>query len=225
MVFIFIGMIAFAPFVFAQQDFNSTTTTATTISPTNSVQSAPMTVSITESTQPWQVSVQGGGFWSERNRVHDGEAIFGRLTYDVTPYVALGGESGGIRFNDKSDGLKYGHLDGVPAMADVVLKLPLGFTGNRLVPYVFGAAGVIFWSYSESGYSDTTGVNARSRIHFAARPGAGLEYYLTPHIALFVELSYLYSERFKLKNASTTPPNGNINPDSGYAGGGIKIAF
>ena len=200
-------MSAFVPAVFAQ-DVNQVSPPA-------------------ESTDPWQVSVQGGGLWSEKDksRLHDGEEILGRLTYDVTPNVAVGGESGGLRFEDESNRTKYGHLDGVPAMADLVLKMPIAATGNRLVPYIYGSAGVIFWSYFKSGYSDDTGVDARSRTHFAAKPGGGLEYYLTPRVALFVEGSYLFSEKFVLKNAAITPPNGKVNVDSAYGGGGIKIAF
>ena len=180
-----------------------------------------------ESTDPWQVSVEGGGLWSEKDksRLHEGEEITGRLTYDVTPNVAVGGESGGLRFEDSLNGTKYGHLDGVPIMGDLVLKMPIAATGNHLVPYVYGAAGVIIWSYAKSGYSDTTGVDAGDRTHFAAKPGAGLEYYLTPNIALFVEASYLFSDRFALKNAAVTPPNGEVDVNSVYGGGGIKIAF
>jgi hypothetical protein len=143
----------------------------------------------------------------------------------VTPNVALGGESGGIRYEDRLNGTKYGHLDGVPALADVVLKMPLSFTDNRLVPYIYGSAGVIFWSYAKSGYSDTTGLDAKDRTHFAAKPGGGLEYYLTPQISIFIEGSYLFSPKFELKNAAITPPNGRIDVNSVYGGGGIKIAF
>lgn len=216
--FIMTMILSMSSTVFAQQVATTTTTT-------QPVQSSTMT--LPENIDPWQVSVQGGGLWSEKDhsRLHQGEAIFGRLTYDVTPNVALGAESGGLRFEDKSNGIKYGHLDGVPAMGDLVLKLPIPATGNRLVPYIYGAAGVIFWSYSKSGYSDTTGVDAKSRTHFAAKPGGGLEYYFTPHIALFIEGSYLFSEKFHLKNSPLTPPNGKLNPDSVYGGGGIKIAF
>jgi opacity protein-like surface antigen len=193
--------------------------------------SAPVVITasptLMDSTDPWQLSVQGGGLWADKDhgRLHDGDDIIGRLTYDVTPNVALGAESGGLRFDDRSNGDKYGHLYGVPAMADLVLKMPIAATGNRLVPYIYGAAGVVFWSYAKSGYSDTTGVDARDRTHFAAKPGGGLEYYLTSHVALFVESSYLFSERFKLKGGAATAPDGRVNPDSVYGGGGLKIAF
>lgn len=226
LLFLTILIFSFTPAVLAQSATQTTTTTQPgVVAPTTTTQTLPLT--LPEYSDPWQVSIQGGGLWSQKDksRLHDGEAIFGRLTYDVTPNLAIGAESGGLRFKDETSGTTYGHLNGVPALADLVLKMPIAATGNHLVPYVFGSAGVIFWSYDKSGYSDTTGVKARSRTHFAAKPGAGLEYYLTPRIAIFVEGSYLFSEKFRLRNAAVTPPNGNIDVNSIYGGGGIKIAF
>jgi len=213
-----------APVVFAQQTVAPSPQTTTVQTPTPIV---PVTYQ-PENIDPLQISIQGGGLWpSEKNdaRLHDGGEVIGRLTYDLNPNLAIGAETGVLRFLDRSDGNTYGHLNGIPLMADLVLKIPIVATDNRLVPYIYGAAGPMVWHYDKSGYSDNSGVETRTRAHWAAKPGAGIEYYLNPHVAIFIEGSYLFSERFRLKDASSTPPNGKLDVDSTYGGGGIKIAF
>ncbi|MDE2028500.1 MAG: outer membrane beta-barrel protein [Candidatus Omnitrophica bacterium] len=208
---------------FGQQVVSQTKETTPT-----STRETTTTTTMYEYDHPLQISVQGGGLWAQRDDRLSNETgweVTGRISYDLTPNFALGVEGGGLMFVDKSDGTRFGRLYGVPAMVDVIFKLPLGFTGNRLVPYVFGAGGAVWWNYSKSGYSDTTGVSAKDRWHWAVKPGAGLEYYLNPHLAVFVEGSYLFSERFDLKGAAVSPPNGKLKLDSMYGGGGIKIAF
>ncbi len=220
-------MLAITPGVFAQQNVNQVPPQTQTQTSQVTTPIPPIIMSMPMSVDPWAISIEGGGLWSEKDntRLHDGGEIIGRLTYDVTPNLALGGETGGLRFKDDIGGVNYGYLHGVPVLGDLVLKMPIASTGNRLVPYVYESAGFIVWSYHESDYSDSTGVDAPTRAHLASKPGAGLEYYLTPHLALFVEVSYLFSEKFHLKDAATSPPNGKIDVDSLYGGGGIKLAF
>jgi hypothetical protein len=177
---------------------------------------------------PWQFSLQGGGLWpmKENNRLQTGTQVIARLTKDVSPNVAIGAETGGLRFRDSINYTKYGHLNGIPAMGDVVFKMPIG-AEKRLVPYAFASAGVIYWSYDEANVLEDAGVKAKNQTLFAAKPGVGVDYFITPRIALFVEGSYLFSERFRFKtnNTGAPPVNGKVNVNSAYGGGGIKFAF
>src|SRR5262245_45751606 len=84
----------------------------------------------------WEVSLQGGGvFPNKDDRFDDTEFAGGRITYDLSQNTALGIESGWLRFKDEIGGTKFGRIDGIPALADLQLKFPVQSTGNRFVPY------------------------------------------------------------------------------------------
>jgi opacity protein-like surface antigen len=174
----------------------------------------------------WELSVQGGGvFPSKDDRFDNTGFVAGRLTYDVSPYVAIGAESGWMMFKDEVGGTKFGKIDGIPALGDLELKMPIPATDNRLVPYAIGGAGVVFWNYRESGVLKNAGVKVDTETHFAAKGGVGVDYYFTNNMALFAEGSYLYSRFAPKIHGGGTAVTTKAQTGAFLVGGGLKLRF
>lgn len=146
-----------------------------------------------------------------------------RMTYDLTPYSAVGVEAGWIRYVDRPNGVKDGHLYEVPLMGDFILKYPLAFTNNRVVPYLIGGAGVAIGGYDRSQGIKDAGIKVKSDTEFAWKAGGGIQLFLTRQIALFAEGSFFYSKYDPKVTGGDI--GGKINTRSILAGGGLTIAF
>ncbi len=174
----------------------------------------------------WALSVQSAAVMPRDDDNDDTIYYGGRLTYDITPNVAVGVESGWMNFEQEADGIDFGDQRGIPLLADIVLKLPIEATDNKLVPYVLGGVGVVFWDYQESSILKDNGFSVDSDTAFAARIGGGVEYYVSNNVALFLEGSYLFSTYdAKVRYGSSSAANIEVDSDAFFAGGGVKVGF
>jgi opacity protein-like surface antigen len=203
-----------APACFAQ---TATTTTTTTVEETSTTD------------HPWEFSIQGQGVFpvaDDADRRFDTTAGgAARIMRDITPTMALGVEGGWIRYKDEVGGLKYGRLHGFPVLADVELKMPIEATHNTIVPYLIAGAGVMFWNYEENDAAQASGIKVDNDSDFAAKGGAGVDFYLNDRMAVFVEGTYLYS-RFEPDVSGPVAALGDkTNTGSVLAGAGFKLKF
>lgn len=175
---------------------------------------------------PWELSLFGGGvFPRQDDRFDDTEFAGGRLTYDLSSHVALGIESGWLRFDDEIGGTEFGKIDGIPALGVIQLKGPIEDTGNRFVPYVIAGAGVIIWNYRENTVLKDAGAKVDTDTHFAAKGGMGFDYFINSAVAFFVEGSYLFSRFTPKVHGGGTTVTTKADTEAILAGAGLKFRF
>jgi hypothetical protein len=178
---------------------------------------------------PWEFSVQGQGVFpvsDEADSRFDSTAGgTARVMRDVTPNVALGAEGGWFRFKDEAGGTKFGRLHGFPVLADLEIKMPIEATHNTIVPYLIAGAGAVFWNYEENDATKARGIKVDNDTHFAAKGGAGIDFYLNDRTAVFVEGTYLWSEFEPKVSGPVTALNDKTDTGSVLAGAGFKVKF
>ena len=183
------------------------------------------TTTLDWSKSPWEVSIQGGAAIPNNDKSDAGANFTGRITYDINPKVAVGVTAGWLSYDFSADHttgkVDFGDVHGMPLLATVVLKMPLESTGNRIVPYIVGGVGTIFWSFNEN-----EGVDAGDDTTFGALAGAGADWYFTDHLALFGEASYLFSDDLKT-GTTVNGVSGDIdeNVNNFMIGAGLKAKF
>lgn len=174
---------------------------------------------------PWEVSIQGGAAIPNNDNSDAGANFQGRITYDINPNVGVGLTAGWISYDFSADQgtgkVDFGDIHGIPILATIVLKMPLESTGNRIVPYIVGGVGTIFWSFNEN-----QGIDAEDDNTFAAQAGVGVDWYFTDHLALFGEATYLFSDDLKT-GTSVSSVSGDIdeNVNNMLVGAGLKAKF
>ena len=177
------------------------------------------------STKKWEVSGQAGAAIQTAKDSTTGGYLLGRLTYDITPNIAIGATTGWNGYKVKVDGDNWGDATNIPLLATVVLKMPLEATENRVVPYLVGGVGVAFWSLGESSLLKNNGISVDNQTIFAAQVGGGVDYYLTDRFAVFGELSYMINQI----DTSISAPGltGTLKGDTNaiYIGVGAKARF
>jgi opacity protein-like surface antigen len=175
---------------------------------------------------PLELGVQAGMLMPKGDERIDTNMGFvsGRVTYDLTPNVAFGPEIGVISYKDEANGHKYGYIRGVPVMADLILKMPIEATENRLVPYIIGGAGAIIWNYDRTSYAESAGIDVDNKreASFAAKVGGGVDYFVTPQTAIFAEASYLFSE-YKPDVTAGSGIAGKYDTNAAMIGAGLKF--
>ena len=143
------------------------------------------------STTKWEVSGQLGANIPTQSGSDAGGYLMGRLTYDLTPNIAIGATTGWTGYKIYVDGDNWGNATSIPLLGTVILKMPIESTQNRLVPYLVGGLGVAFWSLDESSLLKDNAIKVEDETSFAAQFGAGVDYFLTDRFAVFGEVSYL----------------------------------
>ncbi len=175
-----------------------------------------------ESEQKWAISVLGGGIFPKEDDYGTTGFIGGRLTYDLTPNAAVGVESGWLNYKHEFNGTKYGDVRGIPLLADLILKMPIEAMDNKLVPYVLGGIGVLFWDYKEASIVSDAGIDVEGDTSFALKLGGGMDFFVSDQTALFVEGSYIFSNYDVETNVGGA---GTADTDAGFVGGGLKVRF
>ena len=161
------------------------------------------------------ISLFGGGWFSESSDVDSDWNIGARLTYDFTPYLEAGIETGWTSYdvdNRGAAGGQLGEIEFIPLYFILIGKYPLEFTDYTLVPYVLGGVGIVFWDSdaSQPGVTDDEGED------YAFKLGGGADYYVTDNTAVFIEGGF--------QSWSTDLEIGN-GVDSFYVSGGIKLSI
>lgn len=173
----------------------------------------------------WEISLQGAGVIPNDTDIDPTYYVGGRIAYNINKNVSVAGESGWMGWDDSDGTTKYGEVNGIPLLADLILKMPIEATENKLVPYVLGGVGVVFWDYKEEAILTSNGITVDGDTSFAARLGAGVDYYVSDNIALFAEASYLFSDYDIKVNAGGIIAGAKTDTDAVFAGAGIKFAF
>src|SRR3989338_6605069 len=80
----------------------------------------------------FNLSAFGSWLFNESDDANDAYYIGGRATYDLTPNIELGMESGwSTQDFENSQGADLGSVDYIPLLGIIVLKYPLEFTDNK----------------------------------------------------------------------------------------------
>src|SRR5258708_3428057 len=111
------------------------------------------------STTKWEVSGQVGADMPTEDGSDAGGYFLGRVTYDITPNIAIGATTGWNGYDIHVDGDNWGEVTSIPLLAAVILKMPIESTENRVVPYLVGGMGVDFWSLDESSLLKSNSIN------------------------------------------------------------------
>jgi opacity protein-like surface antigen len=206
-LFLFIGVATLAS---AQNTTRTTTTTTTGY----------------DDERRWEFSVQGQGIFPTNDDDHiQNDATYGanaRLSSDLTPMIALGVEGGWMRFKDEVNGTRYGHINGFPLLADLIIKFPQDQAAPRFVPYMLGGVGGIWWNYDEDNNSS---VKFKNDAQFAAKGGLGVDYYFNEQWALFLEGDYLFSKYESRPDTPSAILASKVDTNIAMAGVGLKVRF
>lgn len=173
----------------------------------------------------FSVGVVGGGVFPKDSEIDDAFYVGGNLAYGVNEYIALGGEVGYSSWDTEEGGVDYGEVRAVPLLADLYLRYPVEMGENKLVPYIVGGLGVVFYDYKESSFLKQYGVTADIDPSFALKLGGGLEYFFTKNIALGVEGSYGWSEADVSVSGAGAVASTSMDTNSWMVTGGIKYYF
>ncbi len=170
-------------------------------------------------TKKWELSGMGSAIFPADDQTDTTWYAGGRLTYDVTPNLAFGVESGYTSLDLTIDNVGAGDLRVIPVLADVILKYPIEATDNAIVPYIFGGVGAIMWHYNPSSTYKSLGSVSGNDTVFGGKVGGGVDCFLNENIAVFVEGSYLWSGDIDTGSIQGTDLH------YGFAGAGIKLAL
>ena len=90
---------------------------------------------------------------------------------------------------------------------------------------MLGGVGVLLVNFDESSLTKSLGARIDDDITFAAKLGAGFEFYITNQAAVFVECAYMFSN----PKTTVTGPGGSVDVEGsnnmGFLGGGLKLNF
>lgn len=144
----------------------------------------------------------------------------GSLAYGVTDWLALGIESGWTRFSASDSGVTVDQ-DTIPLFGDIILRVPTG--ESQLKPYGIIGLGVLFIDAS----TNVSNVSIQADTSFAAKFGAGLDWFVNDHWAINFETSYVVSDVNGTVTNNSTGASLSANGDSDYwmIGGGVKYLF
>lgn len=173
----------------------------------------------------WELSGQVGAAIPKDDDSDTSAYLSGRLVYDVVPNVGIGGSVGWYGYGVEVAGEDWGDANSVPLLANIVLRMPLEATENRVVPYVVGGIGVMFWNFDESNLLKNAGISVDSEASFAAQIGAGVDFYLSDRIAVFGEATYLFSEVDTTISGSGLTGTLEGDTDAILLGVGAKMRF
>jgi len=156
------------------------------------------------------LSIYGAGAFPETFKningieLRQGSFYGGRFTYDATPYIAVGIDSGRLKlgvddisavisseFVQASDA---GEINASTLMGVLVLKAPIEMSDNRLVPYVLVGVGAIFTEFDEGFNLEIENATIKDYTTFVMKSGLGFDYYVTEKAALFIEGSFLWAD-------------------------------
>ncbi|MBL7071734.1 MAG: hypothetical protein ISS26_06165 [Candidatus Omnitrophica bacterium] len=151
--------------------------------------------------------------------------VGGLLSYDILKYLAVGIESGYVRYDYAYQSIKIGTLNGCPLLGDVILKAPVEMGEFTLTPYGVVGTGVLFSSFDESSIFEALGYTVDTETAFLMKFGGGIDFYVTDNIALNFEGSYYLADiDIKEQLLGQTYPS-TIDADAWFIGGGAKIRF
>jgi len=188
------------------------------------------------------LSIYGAGAFPETFKsingieLKQGSFYGGQFTYDVTPYIAVGIDSGRLKLgvDDISAVISSvsvgatdaGEINASTLMGVLVLKAPIEMSDNRLVPYVLVGVGAIFTEFDEGFNLEISNTTIKDYTTFAMKSGLGFDYYVTEKAALFIEGSFLwadYDPNVSIVELGTGTLDKTIN--ALLFGGGLKFSF
>lgn len=168
------------------------------------------------------------GILPRESDVHDAVYVGGTVAYGVTPWLALGVESGwtspGVDL-DLGNGVSIdaGDLTGIPLLGDIILRVPM--KDGNLVPYGVVGLGAIFWNFDESSLFSAAGINVDVDTSFAAKFGGGVDYFVNDNWILNFEFGYVIADANITATAGGVSVSDSSNADYWMVGGGVKYLF
>lgn len=173
----------------------------------------------------FSVGVVGGGVYPKDSETDSSFYAGGQSTYGINEYIAVGGEVGYSSWGVEEGGIDYGEVRAVPLLADLYLRYPIEVGKNKLVPYVVGGLGVVFYDYKESSFLKQYGVTVNIDPSFALKLGGGIEYFLTKNIALGAEGSYIWSEADVSVSGAGAVASSSTDTNALIVAAGVKYYF
>lgn len=169
------------------------------------------------------VGVNISGIIPDDEEVENAVYVGGNVNYGVNKYLAVGVESGYRKSEVKLNGSNGGDLRGIPLLADVLVRVPTG--ESRFAPYGIVGIGAIFWDYKAANFLKNSGISIDIDTSFATKLGAGLDFFLTKHIALNIEGGYIWSRSDAKLKYSGGQSTERLKTDHWQIGGGLKYYF
>jgi opacity protein-like surface antigen len=145
--------------------------------------------------------------------------VGGTAAYGVNNWLAIGIESGWAQFDDSDAGVTV-ESDMVPLFGDIILRVPME---NQVQPYAIFGLGAIFWDAS----TDVANVEVDVDTAFAAKFGAGLDWFINENWIANFEFSYVTSDAEGTARNTVTGASISAEGETDYwmVGGGIKYLF
>ena len=179
-------------------------------------------------TGKWDAGINVSGAIARDNDIDSTVYVGGNLAYGVTPWLALGIESGWTDFGthlDLGNGVKVdaGDATGVPLLGDIILRVPI--KDSEVTPYGVVGLGAIFWNFDESNLFKTANIQVDIKTSFAAKFGGGLDWFINDHWILNFEAAYVLADADVTAKVGGVSATDTTSADYWTIGGGIKYLF
>lgn len=179
-------------------------------------------------TGKWDAGVNVSELIPDDDEVDGTVYVGGTAAYGVTEWFALGVESGwaSLDVEDSSQFFGFsdwGELTGIPLMGDFILRVPI--KDSPVNPYAVVGLGVIFWDFDESDRVSSLGVEVDVDAAFAAKFGAGFDWFINDNWIINFEGGYVMSDTDVTLRVGGVSATANIETDYWMIGGGIKYLF
>lgn len=143
----------------------------------------------------------------------------GSLAYGVTNWFALGAEAGWAQFDESDSGVNI-EQNAVPIFGDIILRMP---NDSAVQPYGIVGLGVIVWNVDDN----VPNVDFDVDTAFAAKFGAGLDWFINNNWIANFEFSYVTSDAEATARNTVTGASVSAEGETDYwmIGGGLKFLF
>ena len=175
--------------------------------------------------QKWTIGFNGSYVSPSESDADDTGYFGGSLAYDLSDYVAIGIESGYMKWSQDANGQDYGDITSIPLLGTLVIKNPMPFQDTTVVPYGIFGLGVIFYDFDESSALSNNNISVEDDSGLGIKAGVGLDYYLTENAAINLEISYLWADRNFSVPTRGTVTAADFDADAWLFGGGLKFRY
>ena len=171
--------------------------------------------------EPWHLSVYGGGSFPKDDEIDNAFTLGARVTYEFLKNLEAGLDISWQQYEDKFSGTKLGDVNHIPLYAIVKYGIALESLEDQVVPYILAGIGLSFWNYDEA----ISSVSADSDVSFTGKIGVGADVKINSEISVFAEGGYFWADYDLNGSVFGTPVSGTVDVDSAFINGGLRLSF
>jgi len=151
----------------------------------------------------------------------DGVSLIGlNATAYINSFISLSFDLGYSQLDVDASSVSAGDLEQIPLLATARLHLPFF---ESISPYVGAGIGYYFNEFNTSDFLSLAGGEVTADDNFAVHLNGGVELFVGEHLALNLDLKYLWNEA-DLTNPGGLPVN-DLDMRTFIAGVGVKFYF